>query len=550
MEIITKLKDPNWWIENCLENLYFLCRNVLITLEDKEPGFKDLYAPTHRKLCDFVQKYDLPGHVSIYILPRGWVKSGIITVGYKIQRDLRCWVWWNKKELWSIISAVMDNSTEFLKRIKENYLYNELLRRLFYKWIPKDPENQAEKWTEREIQVSGCRINLGAVEKGLTSRHFGGGIIFDDMVIWENSRNADQLIKTIDFWKLSQSLIMPSARQFIPGTRYDYDDLYGYLLQKFFGMTHKKWEELMKRPWFELHSENGKWHYLHFQAWEDPVKETGSTFPVLYPEEKIRELMIAQAEEFGGQYLGDPLAQADRKFKPEWFRSRFHQSDVPRQVNTIMTIDPCGKDKTGSDSSGMVVVDAGVDRKIYVHFAQRKKVTDLNLIEWICEVAPIYQPGMIGIEENKFETICDLAQYHIPQLIRAGRIPKQYVEYVRTIPSIFVELKHRGRPKNVRIENLTGYFQSGKMILARSGMQEVIDELLRYGKTKKDDIIDALAYVLDLLIFPTLTDPEKQLVLTDEQKMTIEEREKKSFEDACKKAEEINQEILEDMEEE
>jgi phage terminase large subunit-like protein len=523
----------------------------LITLEDKTPGFKDLYVPTHKKLCDFIAKYDLPGHKSIYILPRGWVKSGILTVGYKIQRDLRCWVWWNKKELWSIISAVMDNSQEFLKRIKENYLYNELLRKLFHQWIPKDPENTPGcKWTEKEIQISGCRINLGAVEKGLTSRHFGGGIIFDDMVIWENSRSADQILKTIDFWKLAQSLIMPSARQFIPGTRYDYDDLYGFLLQKFFGMTHKKWEKLMERPWFELHNEEGNWHYLHFQAWDDPIHEKGSTFPVLYPEHRIKELLISQEDAFGGQYLGDPLAQAKRVFKPEWLRARFDPTDVPRQVNTLMTIDPCGKDTSGSDYSGMVVTDAGVDKKIYIQYAQRQKATDLNLIEWICEVAPIYQPGMIGIEENKFDTICDLAQYHIPQLIRAGKIPKEHIEYVRMIPNLFVELKHRGRPKHVRIANLTGYFQSGKMILARSGMQDLIDELLRFGKTKRDDILDALAYVLDLLIFPIPTDPEKTFVLTEEQKMTIEEREKKSFEDACKQAERLNEEILDDFEEE
>ena len=544
MHIISKITDPSWWREKCLTDLYFLCRNVLCTLEDPEPGYKDLYKPTHRKLCDFVVRYAKPGHKVLTILPRGWVKSYIITIGFLTQRFLQNLVI-NFREHWSISSATQDNSEEFLEKFQYNWEHNDLLKAIFRQWIPRDIRTSAKAWKQKLVDFKGNRIKLGSVEKGLTSRHFGGGAINDDLVVWDNSRNAEQLMKTIDFWKLFQSLLMKDSIEIIPGTRYDHDDLYGWILEKFFGMTDKRWEELMKRPMFELHKDN--YHYLHFQCWENPEEMRGSTCPTLFPEKKLKEYMVTQGEHFGGQYLGDPMAQSDQVFNPIWWKTKWKLDEIPKQVNTIMTIDPCGKDKSGSDFTGMTICDAGVDKKIYVRFAQRKKVTDLNLIEWIVEVAPFYQPGQIGIEESKYDTLCSLADFHIPQLIRMGRIPPEHIEYVKTIPNILVELKHRGRPKPVRISNLTGWLQSGKMLLAPSGMQDLISELLRFKKTKKDDIIDALAYVLDLLVFPLPTDPEKYIILPDELKMTDQEKEKADWEQYLNEVRMMDPYFIEDI---
>jgi hypothetical protein len=61
-------------------------------------------------------------------------------------------------------------------------------------------------------------------------------------------------------------------------------------------------------------------------------------------------------------------------------------------------------------------------------------------------------------------------------------------------------------------------------------MADLKDELLRFDKSQRDNIIDALAYILDVVVFPSVTDPPKTLVVPDHLKKTDEERERESWE--------------------
>jgi hypothetical protein len=378
------------------------------------------------------------------------------------------------------------------------------------------------------------RVETGAVEKALESRHFGGGMINDDLVNWDNSRTRDQLEKTIDWWKISRSLKMPWSIIFNIGTRWDEDDVYGYLMSKFLGINRKKFEELRKQPIFEVHQ--GKFHLFEVCCYKDPVKEKGSTFPTLYPYKEIKQLIIEQGDFSGGQYLNDPIAMSKSMFRRTWFQARWKV--LPDIRTTLMTVDPTGKERIESDYTGITVADAAVDKKIYVQFAERRLVTDLSLVEWIMEVAFKYYPLVIGIEEFKFRSIVELMELKIDELIRLGQIPKDHIEYAKTLPYICVELQHKGRPKPTRVSHLTGWIEAksvsgARMLFAPTGMEDVIDELLRFPKAKKDDIADALAYILDLLAlvgFPKADDPVKYLVVPGEMKMNPEQRMQKDWE--------------------
>ena len=81
-----KLENPSFLIDLCCNDLYFLCRCVLQTREDPTPGFKDLYRPTHRRICDFLDKYAVAGQRCILLFPRHWIKSYIISCGWGLQR--------------------------------------------------------------------------------------------------------------------------------------------------------------------------------------------------------------------------------------------------------------------------------------------------------------------------------------------------------------------------------------------------------------------------------------------------------------------------------
>lgn len=529
MEIITKLKDSEWWKHNILTDLYFLCRNVLMTLEDPTPGFKDLYRPTHKRICNFVSEYAKPGHEILVLCPRLWLKSYIITCGWLIQQVLRNLISGSRK-IWLIAHAVEDNAQELLWRVKYNIQFNEELRFHFKDYLPRNPETEADRWTKSNIELSGNRIEIGAVEKALESRHYGGGVINDDLVGWINSRTRDQLLKTIEWWKVERPLLLPWSTKINLGTRWDEDDLYGWWLSKFLRFSRKEFEELRKRPIFEVH--RGRYHFLYVCCYEDPVNEKGSTFPNLYPEEELKRIIAEMGDLAGGQLLNDPLSMLKGRINKSWFVN-WKEGQVPSIRTTLLLVDPCGSDTKNSDYSGMCVVDAAVDKRLYVRLAERHLITDKALAEKIITIALQFYPSLIGIEEGKFRTIRELLELMIPGLIRRGQVPKEHKEYVLRLPYILVELKHHGRPKELRIDNLSGWIESARMLFAPYGMDDVIDELLRFRKTSKDDIADALAYVLDLLArvgFPKPTDPVKFLVVPEELKMSPREREERDWE--------------------
>jgi len=522
-DVRKKLGDPAFWRESCLTDLFFLCRLVLSTLDDPTPGYKHLYPPTHKRLCDFITKYAQPGNILLILLPRGWVKSYIITVGWLTQRLLQNLVS-GRQEQFIINNATLPNSLEFLAKIQYNLQYNELLRKVFSDVIPENPATEARRWTQSEIDLGGTKIETGSAEGNLVSRHYSGGLINDDLVNRENSATSDQIVKVKDFWRLGQSLKMPKSVEFIPGTRWAFDDLYGDLMERFLKIPEADFKRYQEEPYFEWHT--GKWHLFHASCWADPINENGSTFPTLFSEKKLHEIKEEQGDRFGGQYLNDPLALSATKFKPAWFKN---WSVLPPQRATYQLIDFAGTDNKDNDESGMVVVDAGVDKVLYVRHAERKRLTDHQAIEWIIETALAYQPGLIGIESHKFGLVRDLLPFILGQMVRMGKVPKALLEYAQRIPYRLVELQHHSRPKGLRIGNLSGWIEKGLVLFAPNGMADLRDELIRFDKSQRDNIIDALAYILDVVVFPAATDPPKLLVVPDHLKKTDEERERESW---------------------
>ncbi len=526
MYIYDKLRDPDWWTKNCLDDLYFLCRCVLQTLEDPTPGYKDLYRPTHKRICNFVQNYATEGQKVLILTPRAWIKSYLITVGWSIQRLLRN-LTSGRREHAIISNATLPNSKEFLNKIKFNIEYNELLRFIFSQWLPNNPEGDAERWTQDEFSILGNRFETGSVEGNLVSRHYKV-MIHDDLVNRDNSEIATQLAKTIDWWRLAQSLLLGDGIEIIIGTRWNYDDLYGTLIEKYL-RPEKNYN--IGKSYVELH--RGNYHLLQMDCWDDPIKETGSTFPILFPESKLKQLEEEQGERFYGQYRNDPLAKGRNPFKREWFQ-RWKSENLPATRITRILIDPSGKADVSSDFTGIIVIHLSPDQHGYVEVGKRLLITDKALADWVIFESPKYLADTVEIEENKFGVIFDFLQVLIPQYLRQGKVPEKYIEYVKRLPNILLELKPHQRNKGVRIRHLTSWIENGSFLLPYHGADQLEDEMIRFPASAKDDIIDAFSYVLDGLVFPRKSDPPKFLELDPSLKMTAEQREKDEFENAIR----------------
>ena len=525
MTNVQNLNNLDWWRDKSLNDLYFFCRVVLSTLENPKPGFKDLYKPTHGRIAEFVSTYAQPGHKLLILCPRGWIKSYIITLGWLLQKILKNAVN-GKRDAVLLSNATLGNAQMFLKRLKDNLAHNSLLRTLFSDIIPANPETGFPRWTMDEVEIIGNRIEVGSVEGNLVSRHYTIHIE-DDLVNLENSRTPEQIAKVIEWWKLAQALLESNGIEIIIGTRWAVDDLYGYLLKTFFNIDASQQDKDKEKSAVEYH--NGRYHYLRFSCWDNPIKRAGSTFPTLFPEEKLKQLQIELGEHFSGQYENDPFLSSERGFASHWFKT-YSVDLLPTAKITYMLIDPMGKESKQSDYMGLVVVDAGHDKNLYVRFAERAKLTDAKAGERIIEVALVYEPDFICIEEFRFSAFRDLITFIIPQWIRQGRIPKTKQRYAALIPYRLVELKHKNRPKKLRIINLSGWIEGGRVLFAPSGMNQLYEELTQFGKTERDDILDAFAYILDIVQFPDYESPVKDdEVIKSPEEIMLE----RDWEEAC-----------------
>ena len=524
-KVTEKIQDPQFWMDNALNNLYFFNRCIACTIEDPTPGYKNLYKQTHKALCDFVQKYALPGHKLLILMPRGWFKSSIITVGWLTQRFLKNLVQGNREQ-WLLNNATYANAQSLLSRMVFGLQYNPTIQTLFKEWLPKSYEKDTERWTKDAIQIAGNRVEIGSVEGNLVSKHYNGGEINDDLVNWENSQTQEGCKKVIEWWSLSQSLLMPQSIEMTIGTIWDPNDLYCHQIKEFLKMPN----DAFKQPMIEWHE--GTYHLFRMGCFRDPSHRKYSTFPTMFPDKKLHELERQQKGRFPGQYMNDPTSMTEKQFQRKWFHY-WLTGALPKIRDTYFLVDAANKDKAEGDFTGIVIMDVGSDKTLYIQRAIQEHITDRALAKRLVDLFMEYQPGIIGIEDNKCSTIRDILELLIPEMIRDGTVPQSMAVLVESMPSCIMEVSYRGRSKELRVNNLSGWFESNKILFNPECIDEMLalqDQLVLGSTASNDDLADAAAYILDILTFPKPSDPPKEfMILPKEVKMTAKEKEEEEW---------------------
>lgn len=167
------------------------------------------------------------GRQKLILVPRGHLKSSIITVGYSIQTLLK-----NPDTRILITNATWDNARGFLEQIA-NYLRDSDLKDYF--GFFQTPQTS---WTKDAISIAqrtnaakrGPSIATAGLEKSLASQHYDL-IIHDDIVNDENVTSKEQMNKVDNFYRASLNLLDPGGETIIVGTRYSVGDVYGRIIE-------------------------------------------------------------------------------------------------------------------------------------------------------------------------------------------------------------------------------------------------------------------------------------------------------------------------------
>jgi len=434
-----------------LELLRRQCKRNLTQLMEEVLDYKDL-APMHKDLQDSLQRAEKVGR-GLYLLPRGHLKSTEITISYAIQRILN-----NPNIRILITNALLDNSKGFLREIKSHFEKNEKLRALY-----GDYQNSDEKWSESQIIVKKRTsfskeptVQVTSVDKSVVSQHYDL-IIADDLVSRSSISTKEQRDGLVKYYKDLLDLLEPGGTLLVIGTRWHYDDLYGWLLRQ----TGAK-EVLIRR----VLDEQGK-----------PI------FPQKFTHEHIAALKAEKGSyEFNAQYNNDPVSEEEADFKRDWFK---YYSRPPEHGAIYITIDPAATTKDTSDFTG-IVVNSVHNGTWYLLEAYHTKLNPTELVDELFYLQEKYRARLrtVGIEETMFTQALD---YDITRKMQ------------ETGKWFTVEkVKHRGRKKESRIRSLIPLFERGNISLNERS-QDLEEELMRFPAAAHDDILDALAYQLDIV---------------------------------------------------
>lgn len=200
----------------CKTNLKYLCIKML--------GM-DWWDPTlHDPLALYLMR---SGRKKLILVPRGHLKSSIVTVGYAIQRILV-----NPNTRILITNAVWDNARTFLSQISD-YLTDKSQLSAFF----GDFNGPKANWTKDAITIQQRTkakkeptVATAGVEKALASQHYDL-ILHDDLVNDENVTTKEQQNKVDNFYRASVNLLDPGGEMILIGTRYAVGDLYGRILE-------------------------------------------------------------------------------------------------------------------------------------------------------------------------------------------------------------------------------------------------------------------------------------------------------------------------------
>lgn len=168
-----------------------------------------------------------PGKEKLFLLPRGHLKTSIITVGWSIQQVLRDP---NKRIL--INNAVWDNARSILSQISGYLTDRSALPDVFGPF-----KNSRVRWTRDEIEVAQktkgttkeATFETAGVESAKTGNHYDI-IINDDIVVRENVTTGDQIEKVKNFHRDCYALLDPGGMMVNVGTRWAMGDLYGSII--------------------------------------------------------------------------------------------------------------------------------------------------------------------------------------------------------------------------------------------------------------------------------------------------------------------------------
>ena len=458
----------------------------------------------HEELVHWWTREDCKDH-QLTLLPRDHGKSAYIAyrVAWELTKDPSLRILY--------ISATSNLAQKQLGFIKQ-LLESDIHRRYWPDHIHPE-EGKRKKWTASEIeldhpirekeQIRDPSIMTAGLTTGITGLHFDIAVL-DDVVVYENAYTKEGRNKVQSQYSLLASIEGTGAREWVVGTRYHPQDLYGQMQE-------------MTEPVF-----NPEGDYVGetsiYEIFERQVEDRGDgTCQFLWPRQKrkdgkwfgfdIRELARKKAKyldrtQFRAQYYNDP---SDPDSQPIG-NDKFQYYDPvglklkggfwtykDKKLNLVASIDFAYSIRKNADFTAIVVVGVDEDNNYYVLDIDRFKTKDISE----------YFKHLLALN-NKWGFRRLVAEITAAQSAIVRSLKQDYIIPHGLAISVIENspTRHEGS-KEERIEAiLTPRYNAYKVFHYRGGNCQILEDELISFNPPHDDVKDALASAIDNCITP------------------------------------------------
>ncbi len=440
----------------CKNSLHFLCTQIL--------GFSD-WDKVHDDMEKFVNR---KSRKKMLLVPRGHLKTSVITKGFSIQQILR-----NPNVRILIANQVWDKAREMLYEIKQMLTDKSELPKLFGPFV-------SDRWREDDIVVRQRTIALAAptigtsgVEAELTSSHYDV-VILDDLQGLQNYQTPEQREKVKRYYRSMMDLLEPGGLLVVVGTRWHLDDVYQYILDEeadYFDVTVRK---VVEHGQIIFPKKFNKKFDAQSKCWVETQEPTMDF---------IDYLKKRPSEEFSAQYLNEPVDSENQVFKKEYFKTYDRR---PERLFVSMTIDPAISEKQSADYFALNVSGMDENYRIYVLDTLKGHWKVAESIDNIFTTYMKWRPSVIGLETVAYQKAL---KSWLEEKMRERGVHFPITELKRST----------SESKEFRIKALEPFYRDG-LVFHAPWMKSLEQELLQFPKGKHDDEMDALASQLELLV--------------------------------------------------
>ena len=412
----------------------------------------------HDEMADWLEKkMSEPAEtkrIIFMLVPRGHLKTSIITIGKSIQEMLK-----NPDIRILLVNSVWDNARSFLSEIAAYLTNKSFLPALFgpFQKGEKGFNQDAITIWQRQRPNKTPTISTAGVDSAKASQHYDF-IVADDIVNRQNVSSPDLRAKTVLYYKDMLDLLEPKGTLIVVGTRWHDGDLYGEKIRE-----QKITPDTAISFYVRKVETDGKF-----------------IFPKKFNQAILNQLKQQKGSfETSAQYYNDPINEGDQHFKPP---VRFWTSLV-EGTTCYGSFDPAtSESKTACDAVVMTGGMNGANQLLaveYKAFGQK----DLNaMFNTIFEQAQKHRWRKFAVETNGGQEV------YIKLLQEEQRKRNVFFEIVPI---------HHIKDKFSRIIALQPRWESGNLLL-KQGMSELEDQMLRFPVSSKLDIVDSLAMIQEI----------------------------------------------------